>query len=805
MSGRRRIVVLGMMSKTPVAGVVWQTIHYLVGLERLGYEAYYVEAHARTPTTLMRAATDDASELAAGFIARICGRFGFGDRWAFHALHDDGRVYGLGERRLADVYRSSELLLNLHGGTLPRPEHVETGRLVYVETDPVEVQVQLAEHRQDTVEFLEPHCAFFSFGENLGSDDCRLPRWDGFEFEPTRQPVVLDFWNGLEAAPRMRYTTIGNWRQSWRDVSIAGERYTWSKHSEFLRVLELPRRAGPRFELGLAGIDEEDKALLERHGWHIRDAHALSADVDSYRDYLAGSRGEFTVAKDQNVRLRTGWFSDRSATYLAAGRPVITQDTGFGSVLPTGDGLFAFSTLDDVVAALERIEGDYEHHSRAAASIAREHFDAGDVLGRLLDRVGLPAFPADTVLVPVTRRPTTLPSETAAAVLAAPVPAGRTSRDPVASAVVVTFDGLAFTRLCLESVLAGAAGLELEVVVVDNASRDGTAPYLERLAANDARVKVVRNDRNLGFAAALNRGIAETRGQRLVLLNNDVVVPPGALARLVRHLDDDSLGLVGPVSNDAATEAEIDVDYETFGGLVAAAAERARAHAGRLLDVPMLTMFCVALRREVYDLVGPLDERFELGLFEDDDYSLRIERAGLRIACAEDVLVHHVGEAAFGSLVPTGEYARLFTSNRERFEQKWGVVWRQHGRRQSNEYRQLVEEIRETVRATLPADAKVLVVSRGDSDLLELDGRRSSHFPQLDGGAYAGYYPSDSDEAISHLESLRARGAGFLLLPRPSLWWLEHYRGFRRHLEERYPRIDDESCVIFGLAGAEHD
>lgn len=805
MNGRPRIVVLGMMSRIPVAGVVWQTLHYLVGLERLGYETYYVEAHARTPTVLMRAETDDASALAAAFIAGVCRQFGFDDRWAFHALHDNGRVYGLGERRLDDLYRSSELLLNLHGGTLPRPEHVATDRLVYIETDPVEVQVQLTERRQDTIDFLEPHRAFFSFGENLGADDCRLPQWSGFEFSPTRQPVVIDFWDRVDAVPRAHYTTVGNWRQAWRDISIDGERYTWSKHSEFLKIVDLPQRAGHRFELALAGVDDESRALLERNGWRLRDAHAVSADPDSYREYVAGSRGELTVAKDQNVRLRTGWFSDRSATYLAAGRPVVTQDTGFASVLPTGEGLFAFSTLDDAAAAIESIEADYERHSRAAASIAREYFDAQVVLGSMLDRVGLPAFPADTVLVPVSRRPTTLPDETATAVLAAPVPAGRPASEPVTSAVVVSFDGLPFTRLCLESVLAGAAGLALEVVVVDNASQDGTAQYLEQLAATDARVRVVSNDRNVGFAAALNRGIAEARGERLVLLNNDVVVPPGALTMLVRHLDDESLGLVGPVSNDAATEAEIDMEYRTFGDLVAVAEERARTHANCLLDVPMLTMFCVALRREVYEIVGPLDELFGIGLFEDDDYSHRIARAGYRIACAEDVLVHHFGEAAFGSLVPTGEYGRLFAANRTRFERKWGVVWRQHGRRRSDAYSGLVDQIRATVRTSLPADARVLVVSRGDSALLELDGRRGSHFPQAEGGEYAGYYPADSAEAITHLESLRARGAGFLLLPRPSLWWLEHYRGFRQHLEERYPRIDDDSCVIFGLAGAEHE
>jgi GT2 family glycosyltransferase len=415
--------------------------------------------------------------------------------------------------------------------------------------------------------------------------------------------------------------------------------------------------------------------------------------------------------------------------------------------------------------------------------------------------VSLP-FPSETVLAPVSRSPTTLADETLAAIELAPLPTGRAAAEPEVSVVVVTFDGLPFTRLCLETLLGGDAGCSLEVVVVDNASHDGTRGYLERLASSDSRVRLVLNERNAGFAAALNCGIAHARASHLVLLNNDVVAPPGAVGRLVRHLEDESLGLVGPVSNDAATEAEIDVDYRTLGGLVAAAGERATAHAGCLSDVRMLTLFCVALRRAVFERVGPFDEGYGLGLFEDDDYSLRVERAGLRIVCAEDVLVHHLGAAAFGAL-PSGAYGQLFRANRERFESKWNVTWQQHRRRQSDEYRQLVAEIRATVRSTLPRDACVLVVSRGDPALVELDGCAGSHFPQVEGGGFAGCYPADSTEAIDHLETLRERGARFLLLPRPSLWWLDYYRGFRRHLERRYSRIEDESCVIFELAGAD--
>src|SRR5262249_1836946 len=155
-----------------------------------------------------------------------------------------------------------------------------------------------------------------------------------------------------------------SWKQSDKDIEWRGETYTWSKHHEFLKLLDLPFRAGRPFELALACDDEEALRLLAEHGWRVVDALALSKDPLPYRDYILGSRGEFTVAKDQNVRLRSGWFSDRSACYLAAGKPVITQDTGFGNVLPTGRGLFSFRTIDDVLAALDAVESSYEVHSR---------------------------------------------------------------------------------------------------------------------------------------------------------------------------------------------------------------------------------------------------------------------------------------------------------------------------------------------------------------------------------------------------------------------------------------------------------
>jgi hypothetical protein len=384
----KKIVLLGMLTKIPVAGAVWGAMHYLVGLRRLGYDAYYVEAHARTPTMLMKSAADDSTALAVAFLDRVMRHFDFADKWAFHALHADGRCYGMTEWRLKELYRCAALIINYHGATLPLPEHAATGRLVYLETDPVELEIELYHNDPKAIAFLEPHVAFFTWGLNYGNPDCRVPLPARFPFRTTRPPVVPDLWAGDAGGPGEVFTTVGNWRQ-WGRVRYQGEEYTWSKHSEFLKFLDLPRRTRQLFELALGSYQEADRRLLESRGWRMRNALEFSGDLDAYRQYIARSRGEFTVAKDQNVRLRSGWFSERSAQYLAAGRPVITQETGFSNALPTGEGLFAFSTMEEIVRAVEEVNADYQRHAGAAAALARDCFGYDVVLRRLLDEAGV--------------------------------------------------------------------------------------------------------------------------------------------------------------------------------------------------------------------------------------------------------------------------------------------------------------------------------------------------------------------------------------------------------------------------------
>ncbi len=316
-------------------------------------------------------------------------RFGLGDRWAFHALHEDGRCYGMSESRLKELYGSAALLINYHGGTVPLAEHTATGRLIYLETDPVDLEIEIYHNIKESIDFLAQHIAIFTWGLNYNNPDCLVPLSDRFRFLPLPPAVVIDLWQDGPSLGEANFTTVGNWKQMWREIKFKNEIYHWSKHYEFLKFIDLPRRTTQPFELALSSYEPEDKRMLEQRGWKVCHAMDFSSDLDAYRSYLSRSRGEFTVAKDQNVRLRSGWFSERSAQYLAAGRPVITQETGFSNYLPVGSGLFGFSTMEEILGAIDGINSNYERHCRAATEIAQEYFSHEVVLKRLLAEVGM--------------------------------------------------------------------------------------------------------------------------------------------------------------------------------------------------------------------------------------------------------------------------------------------------------------------------------------------------------------------------------------------------------------------------------
>ncbi|MEX2287734.1 MAG: hypothetical protein WD648_11635, partial [Planctomycetaceae bacterium] len=265
-----------MMTKIPVAGNVWLVIHYMLGFQRLGCDVYYVEAHGRTPSMLMERKDDDGPAMAAAFIDRVMRRFDFQEYWAFQTLHNDGRCFGLSAQSLQDLYDRADLIINLHGATPPLAEHVRTGRLIFLETDPVELEIELYNQDEKAVDFLQSHTMYFTWGENYGASDCKVPLAERFSFHPTRAPVLCDLWKNGSPCGGATFTTIGNWRQQWRDVKFQGEVYRWSKHHEYLKFIDLPMRVEQTFELALGSYTDEDEQLLREHRWQIRPAMDFS-------------------------------------------------------------------------------------------------------------------------------------------------------------------------------------------------------------------------------------------------------------------------------------------------------------------------------------------------------------------------------------------------------------------------------------------------------------------------------------------------------------------------------------------------
>jgi hypothetical protein len=385
----RRLIVVGTLASNPYAGMAWMHMQIAAGLRRLGHDAYYFESTSAWPYDPVRKTAVNDSDYAVPYLKRIADEFQLGDRWAYRRSYSDKQWFGLARDKAEELLARADAVLNVTGATRFAEEGLKVGRLVYLGTDPCVHEIGFAEGVEDVRTIIEEHDDFVTYGENIGSANCAIPPLPRLR-ATTRQPVLLDLWR--DGPPTKReFTTVGNWKQAGRDIDFKGETYFWSKHHEFLKFIELPKRVEQPIELatGMDNLSSNERDLLDSNGWRIVDAHPITLNPRPYRDYVRASRGEFTVAKDMNVRLQSGWFSERSACYLAAGRPVITQDTGFGSVLPTDEGLFAFNTMEEILAAFEAVNTDYEKHSRAARAIAEEYFRAETVLAKLLEDLGL--------------------------------------------------------------------------------------------------------------------------------------------------------------------------------------------------------------------------------------------------------------------------------------------------------------------------------------------------------------------------------------------------------------------------------
>ncbi|MGH9892336.1 MAG: glycosyltransferase family 1 protein [bacterium] len=393
MRTRLRIAVTGLAATYPFGGVFWDYLQYPLGLHRLGHDVLYIEDTGKWCYDPAAATFVEDGSRNAAFLAREIAALDadLAERWFYRDA--TGTVYGRAWPEVARFCRSADLFLHVSASCWMREEYFAASRVVFIDSDPMYSQASVPDYLDGTideqararVDMLRQHHVFFTFGENIGSSDCRIPA-ELFDWIPTRQPLVLDQFEkaALPVGNRRRVlTTVTSWESSEKRTVVGGVTYG-GKGSEFERFIDLPARSSLPLELAITGRAPVER--LSAHGWNVVDGYSLSDNPWAYRDYLASSWGEWSVAKNAYVASHSGWFSCRTACYLALGVPAIVQDTGFGTVIPVGEGIITFTDLEEAADAIDQIVHDPERHSKMARVIAEEYFDSTKVLGQLIER-----------------------------------------------------------------------------------------------------------------------------------------------------------------------------------------------------------------------------------------------------------------------------------------------------------------------------------------------------------------------------------------------------------------------------------
>jgi hypothetical protein len=380
-ASKLRILILGYLVRGPMGGMCWQNLNYMAGLARLGHEVYFLEDSDDYDSCFHPATwqMDRDPRYGFRFTDRALRGIGLPGRWAYYDAHTK-TWFGPCSNRVADLISSADLLLNFSGVNPLRPWLMDVPVRVYLDIDPAFTQLN---HLLDAAKRAraEMHTSFLSIGENIGRLISAVPD-DGLPWLPTRQPVVFDLWPASPGHSGGKFTTVMQW-DSYRTLHWNGQHYGM-KSETFRDYLDFPKKVTGDFEIVLNG--PAPRELMKENGWQTRKPHRTAGDPWTYQRYLQRSKAEFTVAKHGYVVSHCGWFSERSAYYLASGRPVITQETGFSEWLPTGRGVFAFTNPDEARAAVETLNASYSDNCRAALELAEEYFDFKTVLPQMLDQ-----------------------------------------------------------------------------------------------------------------------------------------------------------------------------------------------------------------------------------------------------------------------------------------------------------------------------------------------------------------------------------------------------------------------------------
>ncbi len=383
-NSKLRIVVLGYIVRGPIGGRAWHHAQYVLGLAKLGHDVCFVEDSEDYPACYDPRSNECGTAASYGlrFIEEFFNRLGLKENWAYYDAHR-GQWSGKTKEEILKLFASADLLLNLSGVNPLRDWALQVPRKVFIDTDPAFIQIR---HLTDknARKLAEMHDTFFTFGENFGAEDCLIPD-DGFDWIPTRQPVVLDVWKVLPGNSQANWTTVMQW-DSYQTVEFGGQVFGMKSMSfdDYLNLSEI--RPLESFELAI-GSKSVPRKKLQNAGWKLVNPLVPTRTPWSYQEFIQNSKAEWSVAKHGYAASQSGWFSERSAAYLASGRPVLTQETGFSKFIASGEGLLSFSSLKETVDGIDRINSDYKFHCKKAREIAREYFNYKDVLTCLIENI----------------------------------------------------------------------------------------------------------------------------------------------------------------------------------------------------------------------------------------------------------------------------------------------------------------------------------------------------------------------------------------------------------------------------------
>lgn len=390
-----KIVVGGFIGLFPTGGATWDYLQYPLGLKLLGHEVYYVEDTMLYPVYQTAGEKWDDCSFGVAYLKKAMEEVGLENNWAYRDVAS-GKIFGMSEAKFKSVCESADVFINVSSSTFLRDEYIKIPNKILIDTDPMFTQYQYflkqeagGREAQEATTYMKAHDLFFTFGLNIGQHDCRIPQFD-FKWMTTKKPICLSFWDQpFSNKSKYGFTSIMNWTER-PDFNYENE--TWGqKNKEFKKFFDLPARSEEKFEIIINRPKDPETAksmdYLTKCGWNILSPDNLIADKEDYKNFVQSSFAEFSVTKETYIKSGSGWFSGRSAVYLASGKPVLTQDTQWSKYIPSGEGLLAISDLETAEEAVKEVVGNYKRHSQAAKAIANDYFDSDKILSDILKHI----------------------------------------------------------------------------------------------------------------------------------------------------------------------------------------------------------------------------------------------------------------------------------------------------------------------------------------------------------------------------------------------------------------------------------